>query len=97
MALTPEQEKQFEEIFKQKLQEQYTRGLRVGVLTISQVILEKLDDTSKPLIERIKDVKHFCKIPWEKQRQAEKPTENSEVTDSAASENPSETPENGEN
>lgn len=61
MALTPEQEKQLEEMFKQKLQEQYIRGLKVGSKSVSKVILDKLNDSSKSLMERIEDVKRFCK------------------------------------
>lgn len=97
MALTPEQEKQFEEMFKQKLQEQYTKGLRVGILTVSKIVLDKLNDSSKPFMKRVEDVKHFCKSPWGKQKKVEKPVEDSETTDDTTSENPTETPENGEN
>ena len=62
MALTTEQEKQLEEMFKQKLQEQYMKGLRVGILTVSEIILNKLNDSSNPLMKRIEDVKSFCEI-----------------------------------
>ena len=49
-------------MFKQKLQEQYMKGLRVGILTVSEIILNKLNDSSNPLMKRIEDVKSFCEI-----------------------------------
>ena len=60
MALTDTQEKQLEELFKVQLREQYNKGLKVGVLSASKVILDKLNDSSKPLMERIEWVKRFC-------------------------------------
>lgn len=72
MALTKEQEKELEEIFASRLKEQYNRGLQVGVLSVSKVVLDKLNDGRKPLMDRIKDVKNFCEIPINKQKQIEK-------------------------
>lgn len=71
MAITNEQEKQLEELFKVKLKEQYNKGLQVGVLSVSKVVLDKLNDKSKPFMRRIEDVKHFCEMPWKKQNQIE--------------------------
>lgn len=71
MAMTDEQEKQLEELFKTKLKEQYNRGLHVGILFVSKVVLDKLNDSSKPLMKRIEDVKKFCSIPWNKQKKIE--------------------------
>ncbi len=71
MALTKEQEKELEEIFASRLKEQYNRGLQVGVLSVSKVVLDKLNDGRKPLMDRIKDVKKFCEIPINKQKQIE--------------------------
>lgn len=96
MALTEEQEKQFEEMFKQKLQDQYTKGLRVGVLTVSKIVLDKLSDSSKPFMKRVEDVKRFCKAPWSNQKQAETPVENSEDSNTKNAESPIEMPENVE-
>lgn len=71
MAMTDEQEKQLEELFKTKLKEQYNRGLHVGILSVSKVVLDKLSDSSKPLMKRIEDVKKFCSTPWNKQKKIE--------------------------
>lgn len=73
--MTQEQEKQFEELFKEKLQEQYTRGIQVGVLSTGKVVIDKFNDSSKPLMKRIEDVKRFCKAPWNKVKQAEQQIE----------------------
>ena len=67
MAMTDEQEKQLEEFFKTKLREQYNKGLRVGVLTVSKIVIDKLNDSSKTFMKRIKEIKRFCETPWEKQ------------------------------
>ncbi len=105
MAMSDEQDKQLEELIKTKLREQYNRGLQIGVLTISKVILDKLDDSSKPLMERIKDIKKFCSIPWNQQKKNEQAlkeavakmeqiTENPAHSEGNSSEN---SVENGEN
>ena len=72
MAMTDEQEKQLEEFFKTKLREQYNKGLRVGVLTVSKIVIDKLNDSSKTFMKRIKEIKRFCETPWEKQMRDEK-------------------------
>lgn len=69
MALTDEQQKQLEELFKVKLKEQYQRGLHVGILSVSKGVLDKLNDGSKPLMKRIEDIKKFCQTPQNKQKQ----------------------------
>lgn len=74
MAFTDEQEKEMEELFKVKLKEQYNRGLQVGSLSVSKVILDKLNDNSKPFMKRVEDVKKFCAIPWNKQTSKEPDT-----------------------
>lgn len=67
-----DKENQLEELFKVKLKEQYDRGLYVGVLSVSKVVLDKLNDNSKPFMKRIEDVKKFCQTPLNKQKQIEK-------------------------
>ena len=67
MTETNKQEEKFEELLKTKLNEQYNKGLHVGILSISKIILDKLNDNSKPLMKRINDVKKFCEAPWNKQ------------------------------
>ena len=71
MSINNEQQKQLEELFKEKLQEQYNRGLHVGVLSVSKVVLDKLNDGSKQLMKRINDVKKFCETPLNKQKKIE--------------------------
>lgn len=105
MALTDEQEKQLEELFKVKLKEQYNRGLQVGILSVSKVVLDKLNDSSKPLMKRIEDVKKFCSTPWNRQKKIEQALkEESEKAEQQTAESPAppeesnaETVENGEN
>lgn len=108
MALTDEQEKQLEELFKVKLKEQYNRGLHVGILSVSKVVLDKLNDGSKPFMKRIEDVKKFCSTPWNKQKQiekalkdtqskAEQSTENSDTSAPSGEDNGENTVESGEN
>lgn len=60
MALTDAQEKQLEELFRVQLREHYNKGLKVGVLAASKVVLDKLNDSSKPFVERVEWVKRFC-------------------------------------
>lgn len=62
MALTDEQNKELEELFRTKLQEQYNRGIKVGILTVSKIVTDKLNDKSVPFMQRIEEVKRFCKI-----------------------------------
>ena len=62
MALTSEQEQKLEKIFLSNLEKQRTQGIRIGMLSVSKIISDKLNDTSKPLIERISDVKKFCSV-----------------------------------
>lgn len=52
----------FQEILKSTLQEQYNRGVQVGITAASQVIHKKINDTSKTLAERIIEVEKFCQI-----------------------------------
>ena len=46
------------------VKEQYERGLKVGVKTVSTVVLEKLNDSSIPFMKRIENVKKFCNSPF---------------------------------
>lgn len=62
MANTNEQERKFEELLRTKLQKQFSRGIRVGIQTCSKVCLEKLNDSSKPLMKRIDEVKKYCSV-----------------------------------
>lgn len=105
MAMTDEQEKQLEELFKTKLKEQYNKGLQVGILSVSKVVLDKLNDSSKPFMKRIEDVKKFCEAPWNRQKKIEQALKEASAkaeqqpaeTTAPPEENGAETVENGEN
>ncbi|MBQ2397791.1 MAG: hypothetical protein II304_12285 [Bacteroidales bacterium] len=62
MALTPENEKKIEDIFKKNLLRARNEGIRIGILTASKVVLDKLNDSSKPLMERINSIKKYCTV-----------------------------------
>ena len=55
-------EEKLEELIKIALQEQFMQGLKGGMYVASQTVLEKLNDTSKPLMDRISDIKRYCKV-----------------------------------
>lgn len=63
-----EQTQAFEALLKEKLTEQYNRGVQVGIAAASKVVLEKLRDSSKPLMQRIVAVKQFCNTPFAKKK-----------------------------
>ena len=56
-------EQKIEQVFRENLQRAYNNGLRVGVYTASKIVLDKLNDTSKPLMKRIRDVQNYCNVP----------------------------------
>lgn len=62
MAITNEEETKLEKLFRTELQKQFLRGIRVGIQTCSKVCLEKLNDSSKPLMKRIEDTKKYCSV-----------------------------------
>jgi len=64
MALDKEKQEELEQFFTQKLQEQYHRGIAVGVKTACKAVLDFLGDSSKPFMKRIDMVKVFCKTPF---------------------------------
>lgn len=64
MALDKEKQAELEQYFTQKLQEQYRRGIAVGVKTACRAVLDYLGDSSKPFMKRIDMVKTFCKTPF---------------------------------
>lgn len=72
MAISDEQEKSMEELFKFKLKEQYNRGFHIGILSVSKVVLDELNNGSKPFMKRIEEIKRFCETPWDKQKKIEK-------------------------
>ena len=57
-------EEQLKAYFEGKLKEQYQKGLAIGVKTVSKLILDKLNDSSLSLMDRITKVKQFCNSPF---------------------------------
>lgn len=57
-------EEQLKVYFEGKLKEQYQKGLAIGVKTVSKLILDKLNDSSLSLMDRITKVKQFCNSPF---------------------------------
>lgn len=66
MAMTDKQETELEKLFRTELQKQFLRGIRVGMQTCSKVCLEKLNDSSKSLIQRINAAKQYCSVATQK-------------------------------
>ena len=67
---SPEEKKQDVDKFKQRaedilvplLKDARAQGIRIGILSCSKIVMEKLNDKSKSLIDRISDVKKFCNV-----------------------------------
>lgn len=84
----------FEELIRAKLQEQYYRGIRVGIMTVSRIVLDKLNDGSKPFMTRVQDVKKFCAVPFknlevaskEEQKEIEENAEPEEIAEAKETE-----------
>lgn len=53
---------EFEDLMIRQLKRRYNDGLRVGSYAVSRTVLDMLNDSSKPLMERIENVKRYCKI-----------------------------------
>ena len=88
-------EEKLEQIFRENLQKAYNKGLRAGIYTASKIVSDKLNDTSKPLMKRIKDVQNYCSVPIkniEKFLETMPDTTNTEITesDNKSEENPNE-------
>lgn len=58
--MTKEQERQFEKMVKDKMQEVKSAGLATGIKTIAAIILEKAKDEKKTETERLKDIISYC-------------------------------------
>jgi len=52
-----------EKVIRDAMQQQYFRGLQIGALTVSKIVLDMLNDKSKPLLKRIEKVRRYCKTP----------------------------------
>ena len=55
-------EQEYEDIVRAALQKQRTQGIRIGMLACSKIVMEKLNDTSKSLVQRIDEIKKFCGV-----------------------------------
>lgn len=58
----PKPEKQLDDVIKAELQKQFNHGVRVGILSLSKLVNNKLSDSSLPLTKRIEEVRRLCKI-----------------------------------
>lgn len=54
--------KRAEQIIRPMLEKQKAIGIRIGLLAASKAVMERLNDTSKPLLKRIELVKKFCNV-----------------------------------
>ena len=54
--------KRAEEIIRPMLERQKAIGIRIGLLAASKAVMERLNDTSKPLLKRIELIKKFCNV-----------------------------------
>ena len=62
MPLTNDKVQDFEAMMIRQLKRRYNDGLRVGSYAVSKAVLDMLNDSSKPLMERIENVKRYCRI-----------------------------------
>lgn len=53
---------QLNQILANALQKQFLEGMKKGIYVCSKVVLDKLTDTSKPLVQRISEVKKYCRV-----------------------------------
>ena len=60
--VAPDTNEQLEEVIRARLKEQYDRGVRVGIMSLSKLVNDKLSDSSLPLMKRIAEVRKLCKI-----------------------------------
>jgi hypothetical protein len=60
--MTTEQEKEFTKIFEEKLNTAKTRGMSIGMKSISKVILDKTNTFGKTAEEIVEDIRQFCKV-----------------------------------
>lgn len=62
MPVSDSKVQDFEALMIRQLKRRYNDGLRVGSYAVSKTVLDMLNDSSKPLMERIENVKRYCKI-----------------------------------
>lgn len=84
--------KRAEEIIRPMLERQKAIGIRIGLLAASKAVMERLNDTSKPLLKRIELIKKFCNVAMKDEKgflndesdDKEKPTEATEEVSNVA-------------
>lgn len=50
------------EITKALFERARAQGIKIGMLSCSKIVMDKLNDKSKSLMDRITDVKRFCNV-----------------------------------
>ena len=55
-------ERKLQEAFDDGFKSTYRAGLWEGTVAVSKVILDKANDTSKTVEERLKDIIKFCRV-----------------------------------
>lgn len=61
--------KRAEQIIRPMLEKQKAMGIRIGLLAASKAVMERLNDTSKPLLKRIELVKKFCNVAMKDEKE----------------------------
>lgn len=56
----PTDSPELEDVLKDRVKQIYDEGLHSGTWLTCQVVLSMLNDKSKPLTQRVGDIKHFC-------------------------------------
>ena len=69
LDMTEEQESKMQKIIKENLEKQRNIGIQIGIVAASKVIYNKLNDSSKTLLDRVADAKKFCKIGLDKEKE----------------------------
>lgn len=55
-------DEKIEKMIQDMLQKQYVKGMRVGAYTVSKIVHDKLNDKTKPLMDRINDVNKYVDV-----------------------------------
>lgn len=85
--LKEEGKKKIEEAAVEIYKAAYYKGLRVGAYTVSKIVLDMLNDKSKPLLARIEKVRNYCKVPIDNSDKVFKENEESGNKEKVAKEN----------
>ena len=56
------QDEKIEKMIQDMLQKQYVKGMRVSAYTVSKIVHDKLNDKTKPLMDRIHDVNKYVDV-----------------------------------